>query len=214
MQVACSILSIIEKNIDCKKKIDMINETNADYLHLDIMDGKFVEAKTLVDDEMLELVHDIRKPFDIHLMVSNIESYIEAYRVLHPTYITFHFEATDNPSFWIKTLKEYGIGVGISIKPNTPVSVLEPYLKELDLVLIMSVEPGKGGQSFLESSIFKIQELNALRNQNGYHYQIEVDGGINADTIGKVKDADIAVSGSFITNAEDYQKQIDLLRNC
>lgn len=212
MQVACSILSIIEKNIDCKKRIDALNQTNCDYLHLDIMDGKFVETKTLPDEEMLNLVKDIQKPFDIHIMVSDIEKYIGIYKELKPTYITFHFEATHNPIIWIRRLKEYGIGVGISIKPGTPVSSLLPYLQEIDLVLVMSVEPGRGGQPFLDSSIAKIEELKEIRNQNGYHYQIEVDGGINADTIEKVHGADIVVSGSFVTNSDDYQNQIDLLR--
>lgn len=212
MQVACSILSIVEKKVDCKSKVNALNNTDCDYLHLDIMDGEFVETKTLVDDEMLQLVKDIRKSFDIHIMVQDIGKYIEIYKVLHPIYLTFHYEATEDPSTWIQTLKQNGIGVGIAIKPQTPVSVLLPYLNELDLVLVMSVEPGKGGQTFLNSSTAKIEQLKQLRDQNGYHYQIEVDGGINAKTIDKVKNADIVVSGSFVTNADDYQKQIDILR--
>lgn len=212
MQIACSILSILEKNKDCKEKVDLLSRTDCDYLHLDVMDGQFVEAKTLPNEEMVKLVHGIQKPFDIHVMVKDIGKYIEIYRMLQPTYFTFHFEATQNPMTWIKMLKKYGIGVGISIKPETPVSVLLPYLQEVDLVLVMSVEPGKGGQSFLESSVMKIKQLQDLRNKNEYHYQIEVDGGICADTVQKVKGVDIIVSGSFVTNADDYQRQIDLLR--
>ncbi len=212
MKIACSILSIVEKNVDCKKKIDALNLTDCDYLHLDIMDGKFVETNTLLDLDMLNLVKDIEKPFDVHIMVEDIGKYIEIYQVLHPRYLTFHYEATDCPSFWIQTLKEAGIGIGILIKPETPVSVLLPYLNDLDLVLVMSVEPGKGGQTFLNSSVAKLEQLKQLRDQKGYHYQIEVDGGINADTIAWVKDADIVVSGSFVTNAQNYQTQIDLLR--
>ncbi len=213
MKIACSILSIVESNIENKKeKVDAFNLTDCDYLHLDIMDGKFVETKTLSDSEMLDLVKGIEKPFDIHIMVEDIGRYIEIYQTLHPQYLTFHWEATDHPALWIQALKKAKIGVGISIKPETPVSVLLPYLEELDLVLVMSVEPGKGGQSFLESSISKIEELKELRDQNGYHYQIEVDGGINADTIHQVSGADIVVSGSFVTNSDNYQTQIDLLR--
>ncbi len=216
MQVACSILSIVEemmkKNTDCKPKVDALNDTDCDYFHLDIMDGEFVEMKTLKDAKTLELVKDIQKPFDIHIMVKDIGKYIEIYKEVHPRYLTFHYEATSNPDLWIRILKKYGIGVGISIKPSTPVSALLPYLEKLDLVLVMGVEPGKGGQTFLDSSIAKLKQLKQLRNQNGYHYQIEVDGGINAKTIDKVKNADIVVSGSFVTNADDYQKQIDLLR--
>ncbi len=212
MQVACSILSIVEKKVDCKQKVDALNDTNCDYLHLDIMDGKFVDMKTFPDQDMLNLVKDIKKPFDIHIMVEDIGKYLDIYKVLHPTYLTFHYEVAGDPSTWIQTLKQNGIGAGIAIKPKTPVSVLLPYLNELNLILVMSVEPGKGGQTFLDSSVAKLEQLKQLRDENGYHYQIEVDGGINENMIDRVKDADIVVSGSFVTNADNYQKQIDLLR--
>lgn len=209
MKVACSILSIKENK---KENIMRLAETNCDYLHLDIMDGKFVSNQTLEDEEMISLVKGIQKPLDIHIMVEDIGSYIETYRILQPKNITFHLEATKNPEKWISILKQYGIGVGISIKPETPVELLLPYLNQVDLVLIMSVEPGYGGQSFMEEVVPKITTLKNWRGENGYSYLIEVDGGIGSSSIQQVKDADIVVSGSFVTNALDYQSQIDLLR--
>lgn len=213
MQVAGSILSILEKNKEnSKEKINLFNQTDCDYLHLDIIDGIFVEGHVVCSDEMLALVSEVKKPLDIHLMVEDIGKYITVYQRLNPQFITFHLEATVTPSLWISELKKLGIGVGIAINPNTPVEVLQPYLSQIDLVLVMSVIPGKGGQSFIESSVEKINQLKKLREENDYHYQIEVDGGINAETIAKVQSSDLVVSGSFITNANDYQTQINVLR--
>lgn len=213
MKVASSILSILEKNKEnAKEKINLLNQTDCEYLHLDIIDGIFVEGKVISDAKMLDLISDITKPFDVHLMVEDIEKYITTYQKINPEYITFHIEATAIPSLWISKLKELGIGIGIALSPNTKIEVLTPYLDQVDLVLVMSVEPGKGGQSFIENTMDKIAQLKALKETYDYHYQIEVDGGINANTILKAKFADIVVSGSFITNAPDYQKQINLLR--
>lgn len=209
MKVACSILSIKENK---KENIMRLGKTDCDYLHLDIMDGRFVPNQTLENEEMISLVKDIRKPIDIHIMVEDIGSYIETYRILYPQNITFHLEATQTPEKWISILKQYGIGVGISIKPETPVDLLLPYLAQIDLVLVMSVEPGYGGQSFIEEVVPKIKTLKKWREEKGYSYLIEVDGGIQSETIHQVVDADIVVSGSFVTNASDYQFQIDLLR--
>lgn len=214
MQVSCSILSILEKNIDCKRKINLINETNCDYLHLDIMDGKFIKNKTMDNAMILELVEEIQKPFDIHFMVSDIGSYIEIYQSLQPKYITFHYEATNQIDDWIHRIKKLGIGVGIAINPNTSITNIIPYLEKIDLVLVMSVEPGMGGQSFLETSISKIDQLRHLKEENEYHYMIEVDGGINDKIMDKVQNVDIVVSGSFITNADSYQEQINVLKSC
>ena len=213
MQISCSILSIIEKNDNCKENINKMNRTTCDYLHLDIMDGVFVEQKTLSDKEMLYLVENVQKPFDVHLMVNDIGKYIGIYKQLKPRYISIHFEATDDVIHWLQLLKSLKIGAGIVINPNTPITAIKPYLHLVDLVLVMGVEPGKGGQSFKENSVEKIKDLKQLREKFEYHYVIEVDGGINADTISSVSDADIVVSGSFITNSNNYQSQINLLKN-
>lgn len=209
MKVACSILSIKE---NLKENIECLAKTDCDYLHLDIMDGIFVPNQTMEDSEFIRLLDDISKPLDIHIMVSDIEHYIETYRVLNPKNITFHIEATDCPKKYIDLLRNYKIGVGISINPDTPIETLLPYLNQIDVVLVMSVQPGKGGQTFIDDVIPKIKELKKWKIQNEYDYMIEVDGGINAETVHRVKDADIVVSGSFVTNSNNYQNQINLLR--
>ncbi len=209
MKVAVSILSINDNYLE---KIVALNETDCDYIHLDVMDGKFVNHVTMNDNMLIEYAKHVTKPIDIHFMVSDVKSYIDKYLVLQPKYITFHYEAVLHPQKIIQKIKSTGINVGISIKPNTPVSVLLPYLKYLDLILVMSVEPGMGGQTFITNTASKIQELQHLKEQYGYRYQIEVDGGINANTIKQVQGADIVVSGSFVTNSMNYQEQINLLR--
>ncbi len=213
MQVSGSILGILEKNENKKEKIEQLSQTTCDYLHLDIIDGIFVEGKITATEELLALLQDIKKPFDVHLMVTDIGTYIDIWKEKQPAYITFHIEATENPSYWIQSIKHLGIKVGIAISPTTSISALNPYLDQIDLVLVMSIVPGKSGQSFIENSVDRIEYLQHLREENGYSYQIEVDGGINADTLSKVKSADIIVSASFITNAEDYQVQINQLKN-
>lgn len=211
MKVAASILSIKEQ---IKENIEKLDQTNVDYLHLDIMDGLFVPNKTWSIDELKELLVGTNKPKDVHLMVWDINKYIEDFSILNPKFITFHYEATKDIFAPIHILKNKGIGVGMSIRPNTDVSEIYPYLRYLDLILVMSVEPGAGGQKFIDSTLSKIEKLRELKEKNGYSYIIEVDGGINDTTIDKVKiaGADMVVSGSYITNSENYQEKIEILK--
>lgn len=208
MKISASFLSIKE-NIE--EKIILLDKTTIDYLHLDIMDGKFVKNKTWKFNDLNKLLKETTKPKDIHLMVKNVKGYVKKFRKLNPEFITFHLEASKNGFKIIELIKKCGIKVGMSIKPDTSVEALIPYLGYLDLVLVMSVEPGKGGQEFLNNSLEKIKELDSLREENNYHYLIEVDGGINDTNITKLKDhnVDIAVVGSFITNSDNYQEQIN-----
>lgn len=208
MLLSTSILSV-KDNI--KNSINDLENTNIDYIHLDIMDGEFVSNCTRSFEEDYELFKDVKKPLDVHLMVNNIKNYVDNYKKLNPTYITFHYEATKNPYEMIKYIKDYKIKVGISISPKTNISVLEPYLDMIDLILIMSVEPGIGGQQFIESSTDKVKRLKELKDKYHYSYQIEVDGGINNNTIKNIADADIAVVGSYITNSDNYEEQIKTL---
>lgn len=210
MKVSTSILSIKD---NLQEKVKMIDNTNTDYIHLDIMDGLFVPNKTWEYTFVEDLVKTLKTPLDVHLMVNNLDTYINDFSKLDPEYITFHFEATNDINRYINLIKSYNIKVGIAIKPNTKVELLEPYLKDIDLVLVMSVEPGFGGQKFIPSSANKIKQLKQLNN---YNYVIEVDGGINDDTILFVKEAgvDIAVSGSYITNNDNYELKISSLKNC
>lgn len=206
MKISTSILSVQDHINDCLEKL---NHTDTDYIHLDVMDGKFVSHKT---NDYMPLKNQLLKPLDIHLMVEDVPAYFEHYIALKPDYITFHVEVSTKIEKLIHMIHEKNIKVGISLKPNTPVSFLIPYLDEVDLVLVMSVEPGAGGQTFLESASDKIRFLDRMRKERNYHYVIEVDGGINEKTKKQCIGADILVSGSFITNHDDYQHQIDMLR--
>lgn len=208
--ISVSFLGIKE---DLEKQLKKLERSSISYLHFDIMDGKFVPNKTWNAKDLMPLVKDFKKPFDIHFMVEDIKSYVEEFDVFHPEYMTFHLEAVSNPNEIIERIKHTGSKVGISIKPNTSVDALLPFLEKIDLILVMSVEPGKGEQTFLESSLSKIQILNQLQKEHHYHYVIEVDGGINPETkkLCEKAGADIFVVGSYITNEKDYQKQIEQL---
>ena len=173
--------------------------------------GIFVPNKTWKYEEIKSYLSDTKKPKDIHLMVNNPKKYIKQYISLKPEIITFHYEATNNPLELIKYIQKYNIKAGISIKPNTKVEVLKDILKYVDLVLVMSVEPGAGGQSYIENSTNKINELKELKEKNNYNYLIEVDGGINDITKEKAKNTDILVVGSFITKG-NYKEQIEKIQ--
>lgn len=206
--ISASFLSIKE---NLKENIKRLDNTNIDYLHLDIMDGLFVPNKTWDVNEIKELLNGVRKPLDVHLMVNDISKYIDDYKALDPEYITFHYEATSAPLEVIKKIKKTGSKVGISLKPDTKIEVLEPYLDLLDLVLVMSVEPGMGGQTFLNSSIYKVDYLKEQKLKNNYQYMISIDGGINEETISLVN-CDIYVVGSAITKQDNYEEVINKLK--
>lgn len=197
MKVSVSILSSSIKPQDIVKKLD---NTKADYIHVDIMDGKFVENKTWTISEVKKLVSYSKLPLDVHLMVENPSKYIEDYALLNTSYITFHYEAVKDIDKMINEIKNYGLKVGIAINPETDEKVLYPYLSKIDQVLVMSVHPGKSGQSFIENTPNKIENLKQeIINQNAKTI-ISVDGGINDET-GKIcvdKGVDMLVSASYI----------------
>ncbi len=197
MIVSTSILSSKIVPQDIVKKLD---NSSTDYIHIDIMDGKFVENKTWTIGEIKKITSYSKKPLDVHLMVNNPSKYVEDYAMLNTTYLTFHYEAVKDIDFLINMIKSYGLKVGISICPNTDIKVLYPYLKDLDQVLIMSVVPGKSGQSFIENTPNKIKELKDYIKENNYKTIISVDGGINEETGKLCKEAgcDMLVSASFI----------------
>ena len=209
MKIAASFLDIKEPKIDELNKLDSLD---IDYIHLDVMDGIFVENKTYTYEEFYDITRFTTKPKDVHLMVSDVKKNIDEFSKMKPRFITFHYEAVSEVSSVINYIKELGIGVGMSIKPSTEVSEIVEYLDYLDLILVMSVEPGRGGQTFIEESIKKIEQLYNLREENNYHYKIEVDGGINDETIKKCNKADICVVGSYITK-QDYEEAIRKLRD-
>lgn len=197
MKVSVSILSSSIKPQDIVKKLD---NTKADYIHVDIMDGKFVENKTWTISEVKKIVSYSKLPLDVHLMVENPSKYIEGYALLNTSYITFHYEAVKDIDKMINEIKNYGLKVGIAINPETDEKVLYPYLTKVDQVLVMSVHPGKSGQSFIDNTPNKIKNLKQeIINQNAKTI-ISVDGGINDET-GKIcvdKGVDMLVSASYI----------------
>lgn len=206
MQVSASFLSSENK----KKTIEKLNNTDIDFIHVDYMDGKFVESKSGTFSSFEKLLQGNKKPLDVHLMAIPTNLLIEKFALLNTSYITLHVEIKDIEKY-IELIKNYGIKVGLSIKPNTSIGKLYPYLDKIDLVLIMSVEPGLGGQPFIESTYEKIKVLKEKIKKEKLSTMISVDGGINEDNA-KELEVDIVVSGNFITNQNNYQLQINKLR--
>lgn len=207
MELAVSILDIKE-NTDANKKIELLNNLNVDYLHIDVMDGHFVPRLSDGFEKMQKDLSQNIKPLDVHLMVQDVREYINKYKQLNPKYITFHYEINDDINSIINLIKDNNINVGISVKPSTDISLLIPYLDKIDLVLIMTVAPGMGGQKFMDDMIYKISELLKIRENNNYRFKIEVDGGINIETVKKVDNVDIIVVGSYITRSDNYEESI------
>jgi ribulose-phosphate 3-epimerase len=206
MKISASFLSM-QGN-----RMSELDGTTVDYLHVDVMDGEFVKEKTVSNEEMALKLKDVTKPLDIHLMVKDVISYIDFYKNLNPKYIAFHYEATDDPMAVINYIRSLNIGVGLAINPGTPIDSILSYLDQVDLILIMSVYPGRGGQEFIKETEHKLQKLNHVRKIIYLNYKIEIDGGINNETIKNVPEADIAVSGNYITSSSDYQKQVSILK--
>ena len=197
MKVSVSILSNSIKPVDIVKKLD---NTKANYIHIDIMDGKFVENKTWTVSEIKKITSCSKLPLDVHLMVENPSKYIEEFALLNTSYIAFNYEAVKDIDKMINEIKKYGLKVGIAINPETSEEVVFPYLSRIDEVLIMSVHPGKSGQSFIESTLDKIERLkNEILRQN-VKTIISVDGGINDETgnLCVQKGVDTLVSASYI----------------
>lgn len=197
MKVSVSILSSSIKPADIVKILD---NTKADYIHIDIMDGKFVENKTWTISEIKKITSYSKLPLDVHLMVENPSKYIEDYALLNTSYIAFHYEAVKDIDKMISEIKNYGLKVGIAINPETSEEVVFPYLSKIDEVLIMSVHPGKSGQSFIESTPDKIERLKEEILRQNVKTIISVDGGINDETgnLCVQKGVDILVSASYI----------------
>ncbi|MBR3211438.1 MAG: ribulose-phosphate 3-epimerase [Bacilli bacterium] len=208
MKISASFLS----SKDIPKDLVKLNDTDVDFIHLDFMDGKFVPNKTLPFSEMKHIGEYTSKRLDIHLMVKEPSKYIPMFAELNAEYITFHVEVDEDILEDLQLIHSYSIGAGLAIKPDTKVSSLVPYLPYVDQILVMSVEPGMGGQAFIPESENKIKEVRALLDSYHVKAVVNVDGGITDETISLCREADMVVSGSYIVKSDDFQKKISSLR--
>ena len=214
IKIAPSLLAANFKKLDYEIKRTI--HAKADWLHLDIMDGVFVPNISF-GMPICEAIQNYPIFKDVHLMIQSPQQYIQHFIDLKADLITFHLEALrykKDVKSLINIIHDYGCACGISIKPNTPVESVVPFLKDLDLVLVMSVEPGFGGQKFQEQSIEKIKHLRKIIDENEYECLIQVDGGINNETAKLVKDAgvDVLVAGSYLFKSENMKQDIKKLK--
>ncbi len=209
MKIAPSVLTADFSQL--KMELDSIK--TADYIHLDIMDGHFVPNISFGPAISLQIAKQTSIPLDIHLMVTDPLKWINEFAKCRPQFITVHVEAND-VNETIKSIKSNDINLGLSIKPKTSVNTLLPYIEDVALILVMTVEPGFGGQSFMRDMLIKVEDLVRIRNERKLKFEIEVDGGINQETIKLCRKAgvDIVVAGSYLFNMADRKKGIESLK--
>lgn len=214
LMIAPSILSADFSKLG--NEIKAIDEAGADWIHIDVMDGHFVPNITIGPLVVTSIRGFTNKPFDVHLMVENSEKFIDPFIDCGANILTVHYEATTHLHRCINYIKQRGASAGVSINPSTPVHLLEDIIFDVDLVLIMSVNPGFGGQLFIPHTIEKIEKLRTLIDKTGRDVYIEVDGGITDKNIYDVVKAgcSVIVAGQYIFSSKDYKKAIYSLRNC
>lgn len=218
VEISASILNVEKEN--SIKKFYELETAKIDYFHIDVMDGKFVSKNTTA--QMLEYSEYIKQisnvPLDVHLMVEDVKTWVLAYTGLNPNIITFHYEALKNKEAImdvIKFIKENNIKVGISVKPNTPVEEIYEFLPYVHMVLVMTVEPGLGGQALIPETLDKVRTLKEYITENNIEIDIEVDGGIKVNNIKEAVEAgiDIAVVGTGLTSSENMQETVKELKS-
>lgn len=210
MEISVSILNSKDRIKDTIK----LNNTSCDYIHVDVMDGKFVPPVNFTINEVLDIINKSNKKIDIHLMCNNPKEYIKELVDYNISYITFHEEINEDIEEIISILKKHNIKVGMSIKPNTKIDKLYKYLDKIDLILIMSVEPGYGGQTFIPNVLQKAKELKQIIKEKNLNIKLEIDGGVNDTNIDIINKSniDISVVGSYITKSNDFEDKIKKLK--
>lgn len=212
-KIAASLLAADFGNL--QHDVELVNRSQADWHHLDIMDGVFVPNISYGMPVMKAIAKHATKPLDVHLMITDPDRYIETFANLGANNLTVHYEACTHLHRTVQAIKQHGMNAGVALNPHSPVWLLEDIIQDLDLVLIMSVNPGYGGQSFIENTYAKLGELNSLMDRKGVRPLIEIDGGVgneNAATIVKAG-VDVLVAGSYIFNSKDPEAKISALKN-
>lgn len=209
MKVSVSFLGC--KNI--QKTIIELDKTDVDFIHVDVMDGKYVKKKTMSFSELSSISYYTQKRLDVHFMVRKPLKYIDDYALLNVFCMSFHLDIKDNLDKVIERTKMYGIKVGLVLNPEDEVEKIYPYLDKIDMVLVMTVTPGASGQEMIMSVLPKIKALRKKFNEEKRAILISVDGGVNLENKHWLKDVDIITSGSCVTKSDNYQKTITELRD-
>ena len=210
--IAPSLLASDFANL--QQEIEMVNQSDADWFHLDIMDGVFVPNISFGMPVIEAIAKHAKKPLDTHLMIVDPDRYIKTFRDLGVDHLTVHYEACPHLHRTLQAIKAEGMKAGVAINPHTSVNLLEDTIQDIDIVLVMSVNPGFGGQSFIENTYQKVADLKALINRKNAKTLIEIDGGVNAGNAKKLVDhgADVLVAGSFVFKSEDPMATIKELK--
>lgn len=212
MLISPSILAADFANLG--RDVEMLNRSEADLIHVDVMDGVFVPNISFGMPVCASVNRLASKPLDVHLMIVDPDRYLEEFRKLGAHYITVHYEACTHLHRTVQRIKELGALPGVALNPHTPVTVLSEILSDLSLVLIMSVNPGFGGQKFIENTYRKVEQLHRMREDSGANFLIEIDGGVTTENVRRLGDCgvDVVVAGSFVFSAPDPLQAISDLK--